>query len=202
MSKLAAINLTPEAYSVLFLHCCKHPTRTLNGLLLGTATAETVTVSQTLPLFHSSIAVAPMLEAALLLADEHCKQWSASSGSTLQIVGYYQANEIAEDLDVGPFGKKIAEKIRAQVPAAAVLLLDGASMRPTAGDLRLVSIGLDNKRSAVVPAIAPAEKAAQCLAQLDGFLARGLQHELTDFDVHLDDASKDWTANAELLTAA
>ena len=39
------------------------------ALLLGTATAETVTVSQTLPLFHSSIAVAPMLEAALLRAE-------------------------------------------------------------------------------------------------------------------------------------
>ena len=144
--------------------------------------------------------------------DAAAKKLDPSQGSTKRLTKGIQSKdpkisakavlEIAEDLDVGPFGKKIAEKIRAQVPAAAVLLLDGASMRPTAGDLRLVSIGLDNKRSAVVPAIAPAEKAAQCLAQLDGFLARGLQHELTDFDVHLDDASKDWTANAELLTAA
>ena len=198
MSKLSEISLSSEAYSVLFLHCCKHPHRALNGLLLGSCTAQSVSVSETLPLFHSSLAVTPMLEAALLMADEYCKQQS-TSGAPLQIVGYYQANEICEDLDLGPFGKKIAEKIRAQVPAAAVLLLDGAKMHPTTEDLRLIALGLDHKRSGVVPSLAPAGDAAQGLAKLEGCIQRGVQHELTDFDVHLDDPTKDWTGNTALV---
>ena len=50
-------------------------------------------------------------------ADELCKQ------SSMQIVGYYQANELANDLDLGPFGKRISEKIRSRCPLAATLLV-------------------------------------------------------------------------------
>lgn len=52
-----------------------------------------------------------------LQADQHCK----STG--MQIVGYYQANELSDDRDLGPFGKKIAQKIRAQCANVAVLLV-------------------------------------------------------------------------------
>jgi|TARA_B100000524_G_scaffold345415_1_gene243992 hypothetical protein len=42
--------------------------KAVNGLLLGTATKDAgVTVTQALPLFHSSFALAPMLEVALML---------------------------------------------------------------------------------------------------------------------------------------
>ena len=54
-------------------------------------------------------------------ADEHCK------AESMQIVGYYQANEMCDDLELGPFGKKIAEKIRAQCQHAAVILVGHCS---------------------------------------------------------------------------
>ena len=78
--------LAHEAYCVLFLHACKHPFKAVNGLLLGTSDDSGVRATKALPLFHSTLALAPMLEAALMLADELCKQFQ------LQIVGYYQAN--------------------------------------------------------------------------------------------------------------
>ncbi len=59
--------ITPEAYSVLFLHACKYPHRAVNGLLIGTSEGSTVHVTKTLPLFHSHHALLPMLEAALVL---------------------------------------------------------------------------------------------------------------------------------------
>ena len=188
----ASISLSPEAYSVLFMHCCKYPHRAVNGLLLGSTEEGTVRVREALPLFHSPLSLSPMLEAALLLASEYC------TAKSLKIVGYYQANEIAEDLDLGPFGRKIAEKIRAQSPVAAVLLLDGARMRPKPDDLRLLAINADGKRANAPPTIAP-DVPADAIERLEGAMEAGQQHELVDFDVHLDDPAKDWTGNAALV---
>ena len=87
MATTPKVTLHPDAYTVLFLHCCKHPHRALNGLLLGSATSDSVTVTEALPLFHSSLALAPMLEAALLLVrtlarpiapPAHRCEWSSS----------------------------------------------------------------------------------------------------------------------------
>lgn len=62
-----SIKLSPNAYGVLFMHACKHAQRAVNGLLLGTVKDGAVTATETLPLLHSSLALTPMLEAALLL---------------------------------------------------------------------------------------------------------------------------------------
>ena len=190
----SSVELTPSAYAVVFLHCCKHPHRTLNGLLLGKppGTSTAVVATEVLPLFHSSLALAPMLEAALLLADEYCQ------ASGLQVVGYYQANELADDLDLGPFGKKICEKIRAQCPPAACLLLDGASMRPTPSDLRLLALAADGKRYGVTPTLAGGSPDA-ALQKLEELIAASAAQNIVDFDAHLDDPSKDWTANAKVV---
>lgn len=191
ISKPATIALKADAYTVLFLHCCRYPTRSLNGLLLGSAAADgSVSVEKTLPLFHTQISLAPMLEAALLLADEYCQQ------NGLQIVGYYQANELVDDLDLGPFGKRISDKIRSQVPAAAVFVVDGASMHPSATDLRLITQGADGKRGAAPFIEGDAEG---CIVRLERCIANSLQHEIIDFDAHLDDPEKNWLGNAALL---
>ena len=81
-SKSSSIELSPLAYQVLFMHCTKYPHRALNGLLLGDADSDSVRVSEALPLFHSNLALAPMLEVAMLLTEEYC------SSKGLKIVGY------------------------------------------------------------------------------------------------------------------
>mmetsp|Transcript_31627 Transcript_31627/g.80731 ORF Transcript_31627/g.80731 Transcript_31627/m.80731 type:complete len:185 (-) Transcript_31627:109-663(-) len=183
-----AATLDSEAYITLFMHACKFPSRTVNGLLLGSVSGGGVSVQKTLPLFHTPLGLAPMLEAALMLADQYCK------AHAMQVVGYYQANELCDDMELGPFGKTIAEKIRAQCKHATVLLVDGASMRPTEDNLRLVQV----LSSASVPAPTLSEPAAT-LETLELALGRGVQHKLVDFDEHLDDASKDWF-NTSLLS--
>jgi hypothetical protein len=188
-----SITLSPDSYTVLFLHACKYPHRSVNGLLLGSVSGGSVSVSEALPLFHSPLGLAPMLEAALLLADEYCQQ------RKLQLVGYYQANEVADDLELGPFGKKICDKIRSQCSACAALLVDGAKMRPAPTELGLLAIGADGKRSSATPTLTP--DASGCIARLEKCLGKGLQQEVVDFDVHLDDCSKDWTGNAALVKA-
>ena len=159
----------------------------------------------------------------------------------MQVVGYYQANELCDDMELGPFGKTIAEKIRAQCKHAAVLMVraaacvlgcphpshlvaasceqvDGAKMHPTEDNLRLVPV----LSSASVPAPTLSEPAAT-LETLELALGRGafrdpkcphvatrslapaacaragVQHNVVDFDEHLDDASKDWF-NTSLLS--
>ena len=64
MSKLT---LEHEAYCFLFMHACKYPMKAVNGLLIGTVEDGAVRASKALPMFHSSLALAPMLEAALML---------------------------------------------------------------------------------------------------------------------------------------
>ena len=206
--------LSGDAYCVLFMHACKHPSRAVNGLLLGKTSEQGVSVQKALPLFHTPLGLAPMLEAALMLvrnspatppcapfcrthdpcalfcrtpgcalsqADEHCK------GQGLQIVGYYQANEMCDDLELGPFGKTIADKIRAQCKQAAVLVvrtaahnlfpglssslfhrhppaqIDGAKMHPTEENLRLVSIPSSAPTPTLAEPAASLELLEQCL---------------------------------------
>ena len=187
--EIGMATLDGSAYAVLFMHCARYSHRTVNGLLLGTVEGDSVRVRETLPLFHSNIALAPMLEAALLLADEYC----GSNG--LKVVGYYQANEQVNDLELGQFGKKIAEKIRSQTPGAAILVLDGEEMKPTPDNLRLLAIGADGKRGAA-PTVADA---ASSLAKLDAALGKELYNDIVDFDVHLDDPTTNWLGNAAAL---
>jgi hypothetical protein len=72
--------------------------------------------------------------------DEYCK-----TSDTLELVGYYQANEMSDDLELGTFGRKIADKIRAQNPNAVMLLVRHARIAqvcspfPTAWQLTNVS---------------------------------------------------------------
>lgn len=155
-------------------------------------------------------------------AAEICEQRS------LQVVGYYQANELVDDMELGPFGKKLCDKIRTDCPTPAVLLvtaaapkstclgtcahlpvpdaralcvlaaqLDGVKMHPSPSDLRLVALNLDGKKSGVTPSVEPDAEGA--LKHLDGCIDAGVQQQLVDFDAHLDDPTKDWTANATLL---
>uniref|UniRef100_A0A7S4B2E8 MPN domain-containing protein n=1 Tax=Chrysotila carterae TaxID=13221 RepID=A0A7S4B2E8_CHRCT len=116
-------------------------------------------------------------------ADEFCKT------EKLQIVGYYQANELSTDMDLGPFGRKIAEKIKGQFARAVVLMVDGSKTSVSESDLCLQLLGTDGKPSNQPLTLRDASKA---IAFLEQSLNRGAQQQVVDFDAHLDDPSKDW----------
>ena len=81
------------AYCKLFLHLSKYPHSSCNGLLLSKIGGDKKKANyvECVPLFHSSLSLAPSLEIALFQIDSYCKL------NDLEITGYYQATENIHD---------------------------------------------------------------------------------------------------------
>ena len=82
------------AYCKLFLHLAKYPHSSCNGLLLSqktTTSGATLSYVDCIPLFHSSLSLAPSLEIALFQIDSYCQ------ANNFEIAGYYQATENIHD---------------------------------------------------------------------------------------------------------
>ena len=85
-----------RAYCKLFLHLAKYPHSACNGVLLAKKQAAAgaggkIEYVDCVPLFHSSLTLAPGLEVALSQIDFYC------ANNDLEIAGYYHANENIED---------------------------------------------------------------------------------------------------------
>ncbi|XP_068267239.1 ER membrane protein complex subunit 8 isoform X1 [Nyctibius grandis] len=94
------MKLTTQAYCKMVLHGAKYPHCAVNGLLVADRPSGAPRRDQTgppslfvdcIPLFHGTLALAPMLEVALTLIDSWCKE------NSYVIAGYYQANERVKD---------------------------------------------------------------------------------------------------------
>ena len=123
-----AVVLSTPAYLKIMLHASKHPHCPVNGLLLGQGSAaDTLSVSDAVPLFHQHT-LSPMLEAATTLAEQHC----AEQGGGLKIVGYYHANERANDRELSQLevsvGRTSDEKKKVE---QIILLLTQTSRLPS-----------------------------------------------------------------------
>ena len=61
-------SMSSKAYTKIVLHCCKYPHFELNGVVIGSVSKETqsVQIQDAIPLFHTGIGLAPMLEVALM----------------------------------------------------------------------------------------------------------------------------------------
>lgn len=84
------VSISKLAYTKMFLHLSKYPHSSCNGLLLsraGGADRQRMHYVDCIPLFHSSLSLAPSLEIALFQIDSYCEQ------NDLEITGYYQASE-------------------------------------------------------------------------------------------------------------
>jgi hypothetical protein len=80
------------AYSKLFLHLAKYPHSSCNGVLLSRKVNNNkIEYVDCIPLFHSSLSLAPGVEIALSQIDAYCEQ------NDLEIGGYYHANENVND---------------------------------------------------------------------------------------------------------
>jgi hypothetical protein len=87
--------INKTAYCKLFLHLAKYPHLSCNGLLLtrkqNNINNNKIEFIDCVPLFHSSLSLAPSLEVALFQIDSYCQL------NDLEISGYYQANENTQD---------------------------------------------------------------------------------------------------------
>ena len=81
------------AYSKIFLHLAKYPHLSCNGVLLAKkqASSNKIEYVDCIPLFHSSLSLAPALEIALTQIDTYCQN------NNLEMAGYYQASENTND---------------------------------------------------------------------------------------------------------
>lgn len=157
-----------RALLTVLLHAAKHPTTAVNGVLLGTVapaasdgSAAVVTVTTAVPVCHTFITLAPVIETAIAQVpysncnrhaclceptnarftlnctctaaqvEEHVKEQQGASPG-LRMVGYYQCNERFGDSELGG-GRRVADRIESACPdSVALVVRHGAGARPCA----------------------------------------------------------------------
>ncbi|KAL3508344.1 hypothetical protein ACH5RR_027745 [Cinchona calisaya] len=190
-----------NAYIKLVLHALKHKTSAVNGVLLGRLSGdETVEIVDSVPLFHSQIGLLPPLEIALIMIEEYFND------KGLSIVGYFHANERFDDFELSNIAKNIGDHISKYFPVAALLLLDNK---------KLEALPKGKDRSPVMQLYTKDASRSWKLVESDGSYRLTIKEpsanvvlvdhissekwkDITDFDDHLDDISKDWL-NSELF---
>ncbi|KAJ7963585.1 ER membrane protein complex subunit 8/9-like [Quillaja saponaria] len=194
--------ISQNAYIKLVLHALKHRTSAVNGILIGRISSENevVEITDSVPLFHSHIGLLPQLEISLILIEE-CY---ASKG--MNIVGYFHANERADDYELSGVAKNVGDHIYRYFPQAGILLLDNK---------KLNALTKSKDRNAVMQLYVRDASRTWKQAQSDGssrlsikepsanlvlldYISSEKWNEVVDFDDHLDDISKDWL-NPELF---
>lgn len=200
-----------KAYVKAVLHAVKYKTCAVNGVLIGRVKGDGVEgvgdfslqIVDSVPLFHAHLALLPMLELSLLQVDEHL----ASQDGSLQIVGYYHANERFDDSELNPVARKIGDHIIRHCPQAIVLLLDNKQLAllPKSGArksvLQLYVRDASSRvwKQAGQTGMTSAEltlKEASANNLLEAYMAEGRHQRIVDFDEHLDDITKDWMNRA------
>uniref|UniRef100_A0A7S1G5B6 MPN domain-containing protein n=1 Tax=Bicosoecida sp. CB-2014 TaxID=1486930 RepID=A0A7S1G5B6_9STRA len=203
---MAAV-ISTAAWLKVFLHAAKHEASEVNGLLMGVSMPTgggrpRVVVEDAVPLFHHPT-TAPMLEAATLMAEE----WGAAQAPKLAVVGYYHANKRAKTHVLSPVAQRVADKVEANCPGAAIVLLDpDMIVSEPERALRLCAASTsgsdegswapsDRSLKPRDPTTATAKTLAEHLAE------GGPVDRVVDFDDHFDDVGADWR-NPGLVTVA
>jgi len=197
------------AYRKILLHTWKYPHHSVNGILVGRISESVeceekgkskhgeqqeerlVNITDYFPLFHGHT-LAPMLEMAMLLIEEYCEK------EGVEVVGYFHANELYDDRELGALAHRIAHKMLKNYPHVCVLLFDPLLSK----EMKLFALrGFAQEHQRW-------EEKDSHFQLEEGFAWDGLQHflaenccMLNDFDNHLEDASHDWL-NARFNTVA
>eukprot|EP00887_Chlorella_sp_A99_P005971 scaffold27.g5971.t1 len=204
----------------ILLHAAKFPTSGVCGILIGAlqTTAEAagphIRVYDAIPLLHTFITLTPMLETALAQMEEHLEQQRQQAGgggdsglSPLRVVGYYQCNERLDDTDLGPAGRRVADRVDAVCPDSVALVLDAKALQQQleggGGGAPVMRLFHRDGGRGWARAHAGGELLLACpssgLAELLGqLMSEGRHRRLADFEDHLGDIRLDWL-NAGLL---
>ncbi|KMT18271.1 hypothetical protein BVRB_2g024360 [Beta vulgaris subsp. vulgaris] len=187
-----------NAYIKLVLHALKHKSSSVNGVLVGRfdASKEVVQISDAVPLFHSNIGLLPPLEIALMQIEEHY------SSQGLSLVGYFHANERADDSDLNNVAKNIGDHLCRYFPQAGVLLLDNKKLEalPKVKDRTPVMqlYSRDGSKWKVEDSGRLVMKEPSANIILLDYVSTQKWEDIVDFDDHLDNISEDWL-NVELF---
>lgn len=183
-----ALELSVTASVKALLHCQAHPTATCGGLILGKGGKALDAV----PLFHSGGALcnSPTLEAALAQVDAYAR----AKGDGTAVIGYYQANPIPADKEIGAVAQSVGKRIAKNCGEALVLLLDAEGLAGIGGSGEVpfrAFTAVDGKYRAdpdfkLTYQVAGTERVVK--EHVEGRRER----DLVDWDDHLDDLGKDW----------
>mmetsp|Transcript_29201 Transcript_29201/g.57125 ORF Transcript_29201/g.57125 Transcript_29201/m.57125 type:complete len:232 (+) Transcript_29201:89-784(+) len=208
---MTKIHVGQVPYFMSVMHALKHPSSSVNGVLLGHAgkkadgTVE-LHVTEAVPLLHSHLALAPAMDGAFCLLEEYCKARS------LGILGCYQANSHHLHNDLTPQGRRIADKIAETVREShkwvplVCMLVDSEGL-DTLADMKAEGAFLPDmtKHTGVKVLLktsgswGPADD-----AEIEGCSSGNTQNilcdqiayarhlDVVDFDDHLNDTSKGW----------
>eukprot|EP00929_Paragymnodinium_shiwhaense_P115481 TRINITY_DN84407_c0_g1_i1.p2 TRINITY_DN84407_c0_g1~~TRINITY_DN84407_c0_g1_i1.p2 ORF type:complete len:194 (+),score=37.76 TRINITY_DN84407_c0_g1_i1:104-685(+) len=171
----------PKAYAKAVMHCSKHASESVLGVLLGSASGSTLTVSDVVPLFHTH-SLAPMLKIAFMIIDQHCQSTSD------EIVGIYYATP-SGNTELTPV-KAIADKVASNYAGGASAWgLDAAKV----GQDQFAFVGMRHAK----------DQWSACGADAGAVSQEGLKHtkrlisemkylDVVDFDDHLNNPSLNW----------
>ena len=168
------------AYTKVMLHCASYPHCAVDGLLVGTSTGGCVEVVDSVPLFHNGT-LAPGVEAASKAVEVFAKE--AYGGA---IVGYYAANEHLRDESIAPAAAPVADEIAGRNSGAAVVVMVSNKRLADPGDHGLSAYGRGGDGAWNVPLALTCAPSSKFVAAADAGVS------VVDFDVHLDDVTKDW----------
>ena len=63
--------MSPKAFTKPIFHAAKYPHCSVNGVFVGKKDGTNINVADAIPLFHSNLTLAPMLEVALFQVRRH-----------------------------------------------------------------------------------------------------------------------------------
>jgi len=183
------LHISTRAYSKILLHACKYPHKAINGVLIGQEAPEPneVVVTDSVPLFHLTLGLTPMLEVALSQVDAFCRT------NGLQIVGYYQANENLNDNSPDWISYKMAEKISERFPHGVLMMIDNNKMGIECAEKACKCQYLQETKWKEINDKEIYLEGGEMTLGVASDLLQGKAHQsLIDFDNHLDDISQDW----------
>ena len=176
------------AYTKMLLHAQQYPHCAVDGFCLGARRGDGVEITDVVPGFHNG-SLGGALETASAFVEAH------AAAQNLYVCGYYCAAAHLRDEALPKHASAIAAALASKSSGAPVVVLQISNRRlADPSDHALTCYGGPNCDQPRAVACAPS---SAFVAAADAGVA------VVDFDVHLDDAARDWRnpAVAEFLAA-
>ncbi|XP_071493744.1 ER membrane protein complex subunit 8-like [Diadema setosum] len=190
---MAEIKVKFRAYAKMILHAAKYPHCAVNGVLLADKEklkdGRCLVFVDCIPFFHQSLALAPMLEVALVQVDAYCQ------ANGLKIAAYYQANELLKDTEPNSVAVRIADRLTDNFQDSCLFMIDNSKVTTGCEKCALKLYALqDGKwihRGAQTSNL-KLENSESTLKFTSDLLRSKAYQDLVDFDNHLEDITREW----------
>ncbi len=179
------------AYRKLILHAANFPASHIIGALIAkeekVGDRTKIRFIDVMPLFHSPL-TSPIVEISMKFAESFAAELGGFIG------GLYSAHELFDRKEILPATLKLADKIAEQEKKfpASLLVIDNQKLDHLSGSACIESLHFINQKW-----IAPTEAISftvdnEAIAEIPALLFDLPNWPITDFELHLEQVSKDW----------